>query len=93
MPAGGYRTTLAPCSPRLGRWEAVAYSGSMDIPSFLRTVPPFDDLDDDRLAEVVRHTHIEFHPQGSLILQEFGEPSHFLYVVRRGPWSSSKPRT
>ena len=56
----------------------------MDIPSFLRMHPPFDDLDDERLAEVVRHAHIEFFPEGTVILQEFGEPARFLYVVRRG---------
>ncbi|HET7929094.1 MAG TPA: DUF294 nucleotidyltransferase-like domain-containing protein, partial [Actinomycetota bacterium] len=56
----------------------------MDIPSFLRTTPPFDDLDEERLADVVQHTHIEFFEQGSLILRESGEPSQFLYVVRRG---------
>jgi CBS domain-containing protein len=56
----------------------------MDIPSFLRMYPPFDDLDDERLADVVRHAHIEFFPEGTVILQEFGEPARFLYVVRRG---------
>jgi hypothetical protein len=35
----------------------------MDILSFLRMHPPFDDLDDERLAEVVRHLHIEFLPE------------------------------
>ena len=63
---------------------AVRYSGPMDIPSFLRMYPPFDDLDDDRLAEVVRHAHIEFYPEGTVILQESGEPAGFLHVVRRG---------
>ena len=56
----------------------------MDIPSFLRTYPPFDHLDDDRLAEVVRHTRIEFHPAGDTILRQSGEPSRYLYVVRTG---------
>jgi CBS domain-containing protein len=56
----------------------------MDIPSFLRMYPPFDDLDDERLADVVRHAHIEFFPEGTVILQEFGEPAKFLYMVRRG---------
>ena len=39
----------------------------MDIPSFLRMYPPFDELEDERLAEVVRHTHIEFFPVGAVI--------------------------
>lgn len=56
----------------------------MDIPSFLRAYPPFDDLDDQRLAEVIRHTHIEFHPEGEVILQQGGEPARYLYVVRTG---------
>ena len=56
----------------------------MDIPSFLRMYPPFDELDDERLAEVVRHTHIEFFPVGSVIQQQAGAPSAFLYIVRTG---------
>ena len=56
----------------------------MDIPSFLRLYPPFDDLEDDRLAEVVRHTHIEFFPVGSTVLQQSGDPSRYLYVIRTG---------
>ena len=56
----------------------------MDIPSFLRMYPPFDELDEERLAEVVRHTHIEFFPVGAVIQQQAGEPSAFLYIVRTG---------
>lgn len=56
----------------------------MDIPSFLRLYPPFDELENDRFEEVVRHTHIEFFPAGTLILMQSGEPSHFAYVVRTG---------
>ena len=54
----------------------------MDIPSFLRMYPPFDDLDDERLADVVRHTHIEFFPEGTVILQESGAAGR---VPVRGP--------
>jgi CBS domain-containing protein len=56
----------------------------VDIPSFLRLYPPFDDLDEERLAEVVRHTHIEFFPAGDVIMQQGGEPASFLYVIRTG---------
>ncbi len=56
----------------------------MDIPSFLRMYPPFDELGQERLAEVVRHTQIEFYPAGTMILQQSGEPSRYLYVVRTG---------
>jgi CBS domain-containing protein len=56
----------------------------VDIPSFLRMYPPFDELDDERLAMVVRHTHIEFYPAGTVIVQRAAAPSDFLYVVRKG---------
>lgn len=56
----------------------------MDIPSFLRIYPPFDELDEERLAEIVRRTHIEFYPKGTVILRQSGEPSRYLYVVRTG---------
>jgi CBS domain-containing protein len=56
----------------------------VDIPSFLRLYPPFDDLDEERLAEVVRHTQIEFFPSGAVIQHQSGEPSGFLYIVRSG---------
>jgi CBS domain-containing protein len=56
----------------------------MDIPSFLRRYPPFDDLDDAQIDDVIRHSHIEFFPAGAVLLQQSGEPSHFLYVVRTG---------
>ncbi|MGZ5300281.1 MAG: DUF294 nucleotidyltransferase-like domain-containing protein [Actinomycetota bacterium] len=56
----------------------------MDIPTFLQTYPPFDELDEERLEVVVQHTHIEFYAAGQVILQLGGEPSEFLYVLRTG---------
>jgi CBS domain-containing protein len=56
----------------------------VDIPSFLRMYPPFDELVDEQLANVVRHTHIEFYPAGTVIVQRAAAPSEFLYVVRKG---------
>src|SRR3989304_4215725 len=56
----------------------------MDIPSFLRQCAPFDELDGAGLAEVTRHTHIEFHPRGHVVLQQGGEPAAHLYIVRTG---------
>jgi CBS domain-containing protein len=56
----------------------------VDIPSFLRTYPPFDELSDDRLSTVVEHTHIEFYDGNQVILQAGGDPARFLYVVRTG---------
>src|SRR5262245_468684 len=82
--AGGYPGARAHGKSGRDRPGLGAILRPMDIPSFLRLHPPFDDLDDDRLAEVVRHAHIEFFPEGTVILQEFGEPAGFLYMVRRG---------
>src|SRR5207244_12286073 len=62
----------------------IRYDRSMDIPSFLRMYPPFDEEGEDGLADVVRHTHIAFYPSGTLILQQSGEPARHLYVVRTG---------
>jgi CBS domain-containing protein len=56
----------------------------VDIPSFLRMYPPFDELDEERLEEVVRHTHIEFFPAGTVIVHRAAAPSRYLYVVRKG---------
>jgi CBS domain-containing protein len=56
----------------------------VDIPSFLRAHPPFDELDEDALAQVVRATSIEFFPTAQPILAQGGEPARFLYVVRTG---------
>ena len=56
----------------------------MDIPSFLRTYPPFDELSDETLERVVRHTRIEFHPAGDVVLRQGGTPSEAMYVVRKG---------
>ena len=63
---------------------AGAILARVDIPSFLRIYPPFDELDDERLAEVVLHTHIEFFAVGTVIQHQAGEPSGFLYIVRTG---------
>ena len=56
----------------------------MDIPSFLRTYPPFDSIDDEHLERIVRSTRIEFHGAGDVILRQGGEPSQAMYVVRKG---------
>ena len=56
----------------------------MDIPSFLRTYPPFDSIDEEQLERVVRSTRIEFHGSGDVILRQRGDPSEAMYVVRKG---------
>ncbi len=66
------------------RFPDGAILARVDIPSFLRMYPPFDELEDERLAEVVRHTHIEFFPVGTVIQHQAGAPSGYLYIVRTG---------
>ena len=56
----------------------------MDVPGFLRLHPPFDELSESELDDVVRATHVEFFPAGHVILIQGGEPAEFLYVVRTG---------
>lgn len=46
--------------------------------------PPFDELDTERIDELVEHLRVEFHPGGEVILQQGGEPAQFLYMVRTG---------
>jgi CBS domain-containing protein len=57
---------------------------TVDIPTFVRMYPPFDELRDERIDELVAHLHVEFHPAGEVILQQGGEPARFLYMVRTG---------
>ncbi len=56
----------------------------MDISTFLKRYPPFDVLDVEGLEGVVRHTQIEFFPEGAIVLTQAGEPAHFFYIVRTG---------
>ncbi|HET7870733.1 MAG TPA: CBS domain-containing protein, partial [Actinomycetota bacterium] len=56
----------------------------MDIPTFLRKYPPFDDLDEETLDRVARNIQIELFEAGTVILRQSGEPSHYLYVIRTG---------
>ncbi|MFI5393018.1 MAG: putative nucleotidyltransferase substrate binding domain-containing protein [Myxococcota bacterium] len=56
----------------------------MDIAGFLRRYPPFDELDEDNLAQLARSVEIEHFPADTVILQQGGEPAQALYVVRKG---------
>jgi CBS domain-containing protein len=56
----------------------------VDIPTFIRMYPPFDELSGERLDDLVAHLRVEFHPAGEVILQQGGEPARFLYMVRTG---------
>lgn len=57
---------------------------TVDIPTFIRMYPPFDELNGERIDELVAHLRAEFHPAGEVILQQAGEPAGFLYMARTG---------
>lgn len=57
---------------------------AVDVQAFLRTCPPLDAIDDEALNDVVRQTQIAFFPAGTSILEQSGEPSRSVYVVRVG---------
>jgi CBS domain-containing protein len=56
----------------------------MDVASFLGRHPPFESLDAGRLARVVSSVEIEHFAPGAVILQQAGEPTAHLFVVRKG---------
>lgn len=51
---------------------------------FLRQTPPFDSLDDNTLQTVASSLKIVHYPAGMRILERGGEPSHYLYIIRKG---------
>jgi CBS domain-containing protein len=56
----------------------------VDVASFLGRHAPFDALEPAVLADVASRVQIEHFAPGSTILQESGDPSRFLYVIRKG---------
>ncbi|MGZ4110035.1 MAG: DUF294 nucleotidyltransferase-like domain-containing protein, partial [Actinomycetota bacterium] len=56
----------------------------MDVATFLSRHPPFDALSPEALAETARAVEIEHFAAGTVILEQSGEPSRYLYVVRKG---------
>ena len=58
--------------------------GLHDIAEFLRRHPPLDALDEETLAAVAASAEIEFHADGTAIIESEEATSEFVYVVRRG---------
>ncbi len=52
--------------------------------SFLKKVPPFQFLSEDRLARVAASAEIHFFPKGSVLARRSGPPSRYLYVIEKG---------
>ncbi len=51
---------------------------------FLRTVPPFQFLDDKDLRAVARNLSLEFYPKNTVILKQEGPPSDSLRIIKKG---------
>jgi CBS domain-containing protein len=56
----------------------------VDVATFLSQHPPFDALSADALTAATKAVQIEHFAAGTTILEESGDPSKFLYVVRKG---------
>jgi CBS domain-containing protein len=70
--------------PRGRHDRRVAYPAAVDVATFLGRHPPFDALDEAALARVAANVEIEHFAPGDVILEQAGEPSHHLYVIRKG---------
>ncbi|HYA26509.1 MAG TPA: DUF294 nucleotidyltransferase-like domain-containing protein [Thermodesulfovibrionales bacterium] len=55
-----------------------------DVIEFLRSVPPFQELDESSLRNVAGAVSMEFYPKGSTILHQEGPASEYLRIVRKG---------
>ena len=55
-----------------------------DVAEFLRRHPPFDDLDDAELAELVQSAEVEYFADGATIFRQGEGPMQFVRVVVRG---------
>lgn len=51
---------------------------------FLRGHPPFQGLDEESLARMVRAAEIEYMPRGRRVLTQGGEPARCMYLIRKG---------
>ncbi len=51
---------------------------------FIRSHPPFDGLDEEALACVVRSAEITYLPRGERVLTQGGDPSRYTYLIRKG---------
>lgn len=56
----------------------------LEVERFLGAHAPFRGLPDDVLAEVAAAVIVDFFPTGTVVLEQGGMPSEFLFVLRRG---------
>jgi CBS domain-containing protein len=57
---------------------------SLDPVAFVRGTPPFDALPAPAFDEAAKALDIAFYPAGTRLLTRGGNPSQFLYVIRKG---------
>jgi CBS domain-containing protein len=55
-----------------------------DIVEFLRKYPPFDEIDEETLEELVPDVEVEYFAVGTTIFRQGDEPMKHVWVVRRG---------
>ena len=55
-----------------------------DAVAFLKKVPPFQFLEDRTLRELALAIELEYHPTGSVLLEQDGPPSEHLLVIKKG---------
>jgi CBS domain-containing protein len=73
-----------PESPPRSAAGAPSNGVPLDPIEFLRAYPPFDRLDEQRLATLARELEILFVPRGEVVLARSGPANEHLYVVRKG---------
>jgi CBS domain-containing protein len=61
-----------------------AYMIVEDIIDFLKKVPPFQFLDNFTLRDIATSLSMEFYPKGAVILQQGGQPSDTLRIIKKG---------
>jgi len=57
---------------------------SLDPAKYLRTIPPFDGLAEDRFEEAADSLDVAYHPGGTRLARAGGEPLRHLHVIRKG---------
>jgi CBS domain-containing protein len=55
-----------------------------DLIDFLKSVPPFQFLDEKSLQSIAGNVSMEFYPKGTTILHQDGPPSEYLRIVKKG---------
>ncbi|MGC1402029.1 MAG: DUF294 nucleotidyltransferase-like domain-containing protein [Thermodesulfobacteriota bacterium] len=55
-----------------------------EVVQFLKRFPPFQFLDEIQLKNIAQNLSMEFYPQGTVILKQFGPPSDSVKVIKKG---------